>query len=122
MGLVENYKWICIKTMTDSKKAYELEQVFYKNKMPFQVRQNESEYAIWIPMKYKDLSIDVVENYLTDNLSDGFVRYKEDEKPEDKIYIGRKYERRAPPKFYFYLFMIAVFLLLLRVTYGFDFL
>ncbi len=39
MGLVENYKWICIKTMTDSKKAYELEQVFYKNKMPFQVRQ-----------------------------------------------------------------------------------
>lgn len=122
MGLIEDFNWICIKTMTDEKKAYELEQVFYRNKLPVQVRKNESELDIWVPMKFKELSIDVLENFLIGNLADGFVKHKEDERPEDKIYIGREFEKRAPPKFYFFLFLIAVFLLLLRLTYGIDFL
>lgn len=122
MALINDYSWICIKTLENEKTAYELEQIFYKNKLPIQVRQGEEEYALWVPMKYKELSIEVVENYLIDNLSDGFVKFKEDERPEDKIYIGREFERRAPPKFYFFLLIIALFLLLMRLTYNIDFL
>ena len=122
MGLIKDYSWICIHTLTDEKKAHALEQVFYENNLPIQVRDGDTEVSIWVPMKFKDLSVDVMENFFKGNLADGFVNFKEKEKPEDKIYIGREYERRIPPKFYFFLLIIAFFIFLLRLTYGFDFL
>ncbi len=122
MGLIEEYRWICVKTLSEGQTAYEIESVFYKNDLPIQVRESENEYAIWVPMKYKEISIDVIENYLIDNLADGFVRFKDKVSPQDQIHIGRDYERKAPPKFYFFLILIGLFLLLLRLTYGIDFL
>lgn len=122
MGLIDDYSWICVKTLSDSQTAYKIEQIFYKNDLPVQVRESEDEYAIWVPMKYKDLSTDVIDNHLADNLAEGFVRFKDKPSPEDKIHIGRNYERKAPPKFYFFLILIGLFLLLLRLTYGIDFL
>lgn len=122
MGLINEYSWICINTLADENKAHALEQVFYENNLPIQVREGDVEVSIWVPMKYKELSIDVMENFYNDNLVDGFVNFKEKEKPEDKIHIGREYERHIPPKFYFFLMIIAMFIFLLQLTYAFDFL
>jgi len=122
MALIKDYSWICINTLDDEKKAHALEQVFYANNLPIQVRESEAEVSIWVPIKFQDLSVDVMENFFKGNLVEGYVNFKEKEKPEDKIYIGREYERRAPPKFYFFLLILAFFIFLLRLTYGFDFL
>jgi len=122
MTLTDEFDWICIEMLSDRAKAYELEQIFYTNKLPIQVREKESEFALWVPMKYKTLSIEVVENYLKDNLSHGFVKFEEDKDPSDNIRIGRQYERHVPSRFYFFLLLIAIFLVFLRFVYGIDFL
>lgn len=122
MRLLDEFDWICIHTMDDRDKAYALEQVFYANKLPIQIREDGSQYAVWVPMKHKVLCADILENFLADNLATGFVRFEEPPRPEDKVVIGRAYERRAPARFYFLLMLLGLFLLFLRVIYGFDFL
>jgi hypothetical protein len=119
---MDSYRWICIKIVSDEKLAYEIERVFYQNKLPIQIRAQEPEYAVWVPMKYKALSADILENFLIGNLAEGFVSQKSKADLEDKIHIGRKYERKVPAKFYFFLLVVAFFLFLLRMTYGIDFL
>jgi len=122
MGITNEFNWICVKTLTEKEQAFELEQIFYSNKLPFQLRQVEEAFALWVPVKHKELSIDVIENYLIDNLAHGYVKFEEDKMPEDMIYIGREYERQVPPKFYFFLMLMALFLVFLRFVYGIDFL
>ncbi len=122
MTLVDSYRWICIKTLSDKKKAYEIERVFHENKLPIQVRAQDAEYAVWVPMKYKVLSVDILENFLIGNLVDGFVESEPKQSPQDKIHIGHEYERHIPSKFYFFLLLVAFFLFLLRMTYSIDFL
>ncbi len=122
MTLVDSYRWICIKTLSDKKKAYEIERVFHENNLPIQVREQDAEYAVWVPMKYKVLSVDILENFLIGNLVDGFVESEPKQSPQDKIHIGHEYERHIPSKFYFFLLLVAFFLFLLRMTYSIDFL
>ncbi len=122
MELTNEFSWVCVQTLEDKEKAYELEQIFYYNKLPLQIRTIESDFALWVPLKFKELSADIIENFMIDNLSRGFVKFNDDESPEDKIYIGREYERRAPPKFYFFLMLMALFLVFMRFIYGIDFL
>ncbi len=121
MTLMDSYKWICIRIISDEKLAYEIERVFYQNKLPIQIRAQHPEYAVWVPMKYKALSMDVLENFLIGNLAEGMVNHKSKADLEEKIYIERKYERKVPAKFYFFLLVVAFFLFLLRMTYGIDF-
>ena len=60
MTAYDIYGWSEIWTTDDCEQAYTLEKIFYKNKLPMQLRGDHAPYCIWVPNKYAELSAEII--------------------------------------------------------------
>ncbi len=104
MNVKNEFAWISLYTSDDEDEIYGLEQIFYKNKIPCQIRQkqiaSDNSYSLFTPVKTQELAKVVLENALIGNLDNGIIYESPPEKPEDKVVIDHSYEVRIPRKFF----------------------
>ncbi len=111
MDVKRVYSWNIIYQCVDSKQAYLLEKVLYKNNISSKIieklDENKNEnimYEIHVPYVYDEISKIIIENALNNNLEKGIIYESEPIKPEDRVVIDHSYEVRIPRK-YFWLVM-----------------
>lgn len=118
MDVAREFSWISIYESESEDEVFELEKVFYTNKIPARSKECDSGYCLTVPFKYEELCRVVMENALNNNLDTGVLREKPEESIEDKIVVDHSYESPVPKKFFWMVLglIVAVVAVMLMFT------